>query len=51
MIFASFFGDHLYTDNGEDVYFARKNDDFSTIIDVFTWFVQVFLEHLLQKHF
>ena len=23
-----FFGDNLYTDNGEDVDFSRKNDDF-----------------------
>ncbi len=31
--FCKFFGDHLYTDNGEDVDFSRKNDDFSIYND------------------
>ena len=41
------FLDHLHIENGEYVYFSRKNDDFSIKNDVFFYMIySTFLEHL-----
>ena len=45
------FGDHLYIDNGEDVDFSQKKDEFSLKNDYFFYMIcSTFLEHLYTEN-